>query len=317
MITNISESELLNYKGMGTVPSDFDEYWNRAILEMKSTNPNVEIKRADVNLSGQECFDIYFTGVRNARIHCTYIRPKNIKKAPIVFKTHGYGNKSENWFDSLPFVSQGFCVMNMDCRGQGGMSEDTSVIRGTTFNGHIIRGVDNENPDDLLFRQIFLDTAEMVRIAENFDEVDSERMYTYGGSQGGGLAIACAALSPQIKKAVAYYPFLSDYKYAYLHIDAAQAFWEFKSYFKICDPKHEKAENVFERLGYIDIQNLAKYVKADVLMASGMRDSFVPVMTQFAMFNKLKTNKKYYIYPEYGHEKLDDIEDIAIQWLNE
>ena len=52
-------------------------------------------------------------------------------------------------------------------------------------------------------------------------------------------------------------------------------------------------------------------------MASGMRDGFVPVMTHFAMYNKLNTNKKYYIYPEYGHEKLDDIEDIALQWLNE
>lgn len=281
---------------MGSIPDDFDEYWQRAILEMENTEPNLEMRRVNANLPGQECFDIYFTGVRNARIHCRYIRPKNAKKVPIVFKTHGYGNKMEGWFDSLPFVSQGFCVMNMDCRGQGGMSKDTSIVDRTTFNGHIIRGIDNENPDDLLFRQIFLDTAEIVRIAERFEEVDTERMYTYSGSQGGGLAIACAALSPQIRKTVVYYPFLSDYKYAYLHIDAAQAFSEFKSYFKVCDPKHERAEKVFEKLGYIDIQNLAKYIKADVLMASGMRDNFVPVMTQFAMFNKLNTNKKYYIY---------------------
>lgn len=317
MITNISEHELLNYDGLGNMPDDFDEYWHRAISEMESVKPNVEMKQLDVNLQNQECFDGYFTGVRKAKIHFTYIRPRNAKNAPIVFKTHGYGNKVENLFDSLAFASQGYCVMNMDCRGQGGRSEDTSIVDGSTFNGHILRGIDNENPDDLLFRQIFLDTAEMVRIAENFEEIDNEKMYTYGGSQGGGLAIACAALSPQIKKTVAYYPFLSDYKYAYLHIESAQAFSELRSYFKILDPRHESAEFVFNRLGYIDIQNLAKMVKADVLMASGMRDNFVPVMTHFAMYNKLKTNKRYFIYPEYGHEKLDDIDDIAIQWLNE
>ena len=153
--------------------------------------------------------------------------------------------------------------------------------------------------------------------AETFEEVDKNRMYALGGSQGGGLAIACAALSPQIKKVVAYYPFLSDYKYAYLNIESATAFDELSEYFRMFDPRQENVEKVFQKLAYIDIQNLAKYVKADVIMASGMRDSAVPVMTQFAMFNKLKTNKKYYLYPERGHEKLDDMDETAMQWLNE
>ena len=86
MITNISENELLDYKGMGSIPDDFDEYWQRAILEMENTEPNLEMKRVNVNLHGQECFDIYFTGVRNARIHCRYIRPKNAKKYPLYLK---------------------------------------------------------------------------------------------------------------------------------------------------------------------------------------------------------------------------------------
>ena len=37
MITNISENELLDYKGMGSIPDDFDEYWQRAILKMENT----------------------------------------------------------------------------------------------------------------------------------------------------------------------------------------------------------------------------------------------------------------------------------------
>ena len=31
-------------------------------------------------------------------------------------------------------------VAAMDCRGQGGLSEDVGGVKGTTVNGHIIRG---------------------------------------------------------------------------------------------------------------------------------------------------------------------------------
>lgn len=316
MIGKISEEELLSYRGMGCEPSDFDDYWKRAIDEMKAVEPKVEMKSVDLNFKGQECFEMYFTGVGGARIYCKYIRPKNAKNMPVVFRFHGYGGRSEGWYDFLPLVSQGYCVAAMDCRGQGGKSDDVSTVKGTTLRGHIVRGLENDGSDSLLYRQVFLDTAELVRIVEAFPEIDKNAMYVMGGSQGGGLSIACAALSPQIKKAVVYFPFLSDYKYAYINVEKAAAFGELVEYFKMFDPRHEKADKVFEKLGYIDIQNLAKYVKADVFMASGMKDDVVPIMTQFAMFNKLKTKKEYYVYMERGHEKLDDIDDMALEWLN-
>ena len=317
MISKISEKELLEYQGMGYMPDDFDDYWKRALKEMESVDAIFEMKPTNLNLKNQESFEIWFTGVGNARIYCRYMRPVGAKNAPVIFKPHGYGGRCESWYDMLSWISQGYCVMAIDARGQGGRSQDTLQIVGNTLRGHIIRGLDNENPDDLYYRQVFLDMAQIVRIAETFEEVDKNRMYALGGSQGGGLAIACAALSPQIKKVVAYYPFLSDYKYAYLNIESATAFDELSEYFRMFDPRQENVEKVFQKLAYIDIQNLAKYVKADVIMASGMRDSAVPVMTQFAMFNKLKTNKKYYLYPERGHEKLDDMDETAMQWLNE
>ena len=66
---------------MGSIPDDFDEYWQRAILEMENTETNLEMRRVNANLPGQECFDIYFTGERNARIYCCALPVKIDKKA--------------------------------------------------------------------------------------------------------------------------------------------------------------------------------------------------------------------------------------------
>ena len=82
--------------------------------------------------------------------------------------------------------------------GQGGLSQDLGEVTGTTFKGHIVRGLDDP-PEKLAFRQIFLDTAQLARIVMDMPEVDENRVGAMGGSQGGGLTLACAALEPRIK----------------------------------------------------------------------------------------------------------------------
>jgi len=47
-----------------------------------------------------------------------------------------------------------------------------------------------------------------------FPEVAPNRVGVFGGSQGGGLALGCAALEPRVKRVVSFYPFLCDYKRA-------------------------------------------------------------------------------------------------------
>src|SRR5690606_27487397 len=93
----------------------------------------------------------------------------------------------------------------------GGQSEDTGGVKGTTRDGHIVRGLD-DSPDNLLFRHIFLDAAQLAGIVMGFDEVDATRVGAFGGSQGGALTLACAALEPRIRRAAPTFPFLCDYQ---------------------------------------------------------------------------------------------------------
>lgn len=236
---------------------------------------------------------------------------------PAVLHFHGYTGASGDWTSYLPYVLAGFSVFALDCRGQGGKSQDVGGVVGNTYHGHIIRGLDEEDPNKLLFRDIFLDTAQLAKIVMEMDDIDETRVGAYGGSQGGALTIACSALEPSICRAAPQYPFLCDYKRVWEMDLAKAAYEELNEYFRRFDPRHEREEAIFTRLGYIDLQYLAPRIRAKVMMATGLMDTTCPPSTQFAAFNKMTCEKKSVIYPDFGHEGLPDFSDMTYAFMLE
>ena len=102
--------------------------------------------------------------------------------------------------------------------------------------------------------------------------VDESRMASVGFSQGGALAIACAALSGQMGRTVAGYPFLADFCRVRELDYPNPAYDELKLYFRLRDPRHEKENGFFERLGYLDTQWMAEKLTAPVLFYTGLAD---------------------------------------------
>ena len=309
--------ELRTYLGINPRPSDFDAFWERAIADLDATDPQVELTPSPAfRAPNAEAFDLFFTGVGGSRIYAKYLRPKNIATpCPAVLQFHGYTGSSGDWNDKLNFVGQGFVVAAMDCRGQGGRSEDLGVVRGNTHHGHFIRGLSDSSPEKLLFRQIYLDTVQLARAVASLEEVDADRLACMGGSQGGGLAIACAALEPRIRRCVSLFPFLSDYKRVWEMDLAKDAYSELRNYLRMFDPLHEREEEIFTRLGYIDVKNLAPRIQGEVLMALTLMDNICPPSTQFAVFNNISAPKQAAIYPDHGHEGLPGFGDRAFQFL--
>jgi cephalosporin-C deacetylase len=315
-VVDMPLEELKLYKGKNPCPTDFDGFWEKSLAEMNSVNPKPAITKADFKCSFADCFDMYFTGVNDAKIYAKLLKPKNKTKCPAVLFFHGYKGSSHQWSECLAYVAQGFVVAALDCRGQGGKSQDTTQTAGTTFHGHIVRGLD-DSPENLVFRQIYLDTAMLAKIVAGLDEVDEKRIAAMGGSQCGGLTLACAALVPGIKKAAPMFPFLCDYKRVWEMDLGTGAYIEIRDYFRKFDPQHKNEEQIFTKLGYIDIQHLAKRIKAEILIGVGLRDDICPPSTQFAAYNKMKCKKQMVIYPDFGHENLPGFYDIAFQWLSE
>jgi cephalosporin-C deacetylase len=300
---------LRTYEGRNPRPADHEAYWEASLKEMHAVDPQLEFIPAAFQSPFAECYDLYFTGVRGARIHVKHLRPKNASTPkPAVLMFHGYSGDSGDWQSKLSFVTLGYSVFAMDVRGQGGLSEETGGVKGTTLRGHIIRGLD-DHPENLLFRHIFLDTAQLASIAMSLPFVDETNVYATGGSQGGGLTMACAALEPRIRKAALLYPFLSDYKRVWEMDQAKDAYEELRYFFRNFDPQHKKEDDIFTKLGYIDIQFLASRIQAETLIGIGLMDSICPPSTQFAAINKMTAPVELEIYPDFGHEGLPGFHD--------
>jgi cephalosporin-C deacetylase len=307
--------KLKTYQGRNPKPTDFDEFWDNSLAEMHALDPQVEIVPSEFETPFAACSDLFFTGVGGARIHARLVQPTQAAEPrPAVLKFHGYSGDCGDWVSLLPYAAQGYTVAALDCRGQGGRSEDVGGVVGNTLRGHIIRGLDGP-PEKMLFRHIFLDTAQLARIVMDFPGVDAGRVGAFGGSQGGGLTLACAALEPRIKLAAPVYPFLCDYQRVWEMDLDKKAYEELQQYFRKFDPLHEREEEIFKKLGYIDVQHLAPRIGAEVYMGVGLMDDVCPPSTQFAAYNRITTKKSLEIYPDFGHEGLPEHDDRIFQFL--
>ena len=314
---DMSLEKLYEYQGINPRPADFDEFWDASLAELDTLDPKVDFKPFPFPSVVADFYELTFTGTKGARIYAKFAKPKNVEgKIPAVIKFHGLSGSSDEWNALLPFVSQGYAIAFMDCRGQGGYSEDVGGNVGTTYSRPFTRGIDGD-PKDLQTRDLFLDTALITRIVMGLDYVDETRIGVTGGSQGGALSVACAALVPEVKLCAPIFPYLSDYKRVWQMDLAKGAYDGLSYYFRHFDPRHENEDAIFTKLGYIDIQFLAPRIRAKLMMGTGLMDTTCPPSTQFAMYNKLTCEKEVVIYPDFGHETLKGHNDIIFKFMAE
>lgn len=145
--------------------------------------------------------------------------------------------------------------------------------------------------------------------------VDGNRLGAMGGSQGGGLTLACASLVPQVIRLTPVFPFLCDYRRVWDMDLVKDAYVELRQYFRRFDPTHEREEAMFTKLGYIDVQHRVDRIRGQVLMATGLMDTVCPPSTQFAAYNKITAPKQHVLYPDFGHEGLPGFEDRTYQFM--
>ncbi|MEQ4208657.1 acetylxylan esterase [Actinopolymorpha sp. B17G11] len=314
---DMPREKLATYQGTNPRPADFDAYWDASLAELDAIDPKAELEPAAFQAPFAECFHLWFRGTGGARVHAKLLRPKNAAPLhPAVVHFHGYSGRSPDWSDLLSWVGLGFTVAALDCRGQGGLSEDLGGVTGWTLRGHIVRGLDDD-PSKLYYRHVYLDTALLARVVMDMEDVDEARVGATGGSQGGGLTLACASLEPRIAKAAPVYPFLSDYQRVWELDLAKDAYAEIYEWFRRFDPLHEREKEVFTNLGYIDVQHLSSRVRAEVLMGVGLGDTVCPPSTQFAAYNKITSTKELRIYPDYKHEGLPGHGDTIFTFLSQ
>jgi cephalosporin-C deacetylase len=308
----MSAEELLTYQGTNPRPADFDQFWEKSLAELAATEPETEFAEAtDFPLPFAKTEHLYFNGTGGYRVHAKVIRPHNAE-GPAVLIFHGYGGEQPKWVDLLPYAARGFTVAALDVREQVAFRTESQQANSFSLRNHLVEGLDG-GPESLLYRHVFLDTRRLADIISALPEVDETRIGTTGWSQGGGLSLVCAALTPGIRATASVFPFLVDYQRAWeLNLEKGP-YDEITTWFKKRDPRHLREQEVFTTLGYIDLQHLAPRVQADVTLYIGLEDQTCPPSTQYAAYNKLAGPKQLRVYPDFGHDDLPGAHDEIFQ----
>lgn len=311
-------AELEACRGKNPIPADFDEFWAARMAEADAVPLDYEILPSDQvpELGSCAYFDLYFTGMGGACVYAKYAMPKvpGSGPVPLVLQFHGYPGCTRSWAEQSSWPGIGCAVLSMDNPGQGGRSEDIGGFKGTTVSGHLIAGVDG-GPENLYYVRLYQDQRILCRIARELAGIDLGRVYVNGGSQGGGMGIACCALNPDlVARASILYPFLSDFREVW-ELGADQIAYDgIRYYSRWFDADGERADEWFGTLGYVDALSFAHLVRCPVLFGTGLADVVCPPETQFAVYNALTCPKKHLLYPDFGHEEIQAFDDEIIRF---
>jgi cephalosporin-C deacetylase len=284
-------------------PADFDAFWQQTLKEARGFPLNARFEPVDCGLRTLETFDVTFNGYGGQPIKGWLLLPvQRSGLRPCVVEYIGYGGGRGFVTDWLLWASAGFAHLVMDTRGQGSswrIGETPDPETGSSdpqYPGFMTRGI--LNPQHYYYRRVFTDAVRAIEAARSFPAVDAAHIAVTGGSQGGGISLAAAALQPDVEVAMPDVPFLCHYRRATELIDSLP----YDEISRYCKTHRDKVDAVFRTLSYFDGVNFAVRARAQALFSVGLMDEICPPSTVFAAYNHYAGPKQIKVW-EYNHHE--------------
>ncbi|WP_299038612.1 acetylxylan esterase [uncultured Pseudokineococcus sp.] len=314
MLTDMTEAELWDHRSSQRDPEGLDDFWARTLAEARAAGGEVVTTPVATCLTAVEVHDVTFPGFGGEPVRAWLRLPaaalRGEGRLPVVVEYVGYGGGRGAPEESLLWASAGFAHLHMDTRGQGsgwtrGDTPDSGPA-GPQVPGVMTRGITSR--ETYYYRRLFTDAARAVDAARTLDVVDPERVAVVGTSQGGGTAIAAAALVPDVAALAAKVPFLCDFPRA-ITITDDDPFSEVARYLAT---HREQVDAVMEVLAHFDGVNLARRGRAPARFSAALMDSIVPPSTVFGAFHAYGGPKEMALWPFNGHEGGGIADDVAM-----
>jgi cephalosporin-C deacetylase len=295
--------ELRTYRPERDEPDDFDAFWRSTLDEARTARRPTEFAPAHPELRALEVFDVTFSGFGGHAIRGWLILPRHRSgPLPAVVEFVGYGGGRGLPIHWLTWSAAGYASFVMDNRGQGSLfvpgdtRDPDAGTSGPAYPGYLTRGI--ADPQTYYYRRLFTDAAMAVTAAREHPAVDAERLVVAGGSQGGAIALAVAALDGSASAALIDVPFLSHVRRA-LEITDEPPYAELRGYLEV---HRSMEETAFRTLSYFDAVNLASRARVPALFSVGLMDAICPPSTVFAAYNHYAGPKEISVYRYNGHD---------------
>lgn len=302
-VTGHPEGELASYRPDLSVPDDFDEFWAETLAMSRAARGPVELSAVLSPVTELDVFDLTFPGFAGEPIRAWVTAPRGVASAPAVIEYRGYSFGRGVPGERVQWAICGYVHVVMDNRGQGsllGNGGETPDPHGSgqAAPGFVTRGL--ADPHDHFYRRLFTDATMLVDVVRDLPLVDPARVAVTGISQGGGAAIAAAALSgDRVAAVMPDVPFLCDIPES-VRVASVPPMLDLVHYLSV---QRAHAERALETLSYLDAATLASRAVAPALFSLGLRDEVVPAATVYAAFNRYRgADRELVVYPFNGHE---------------
>src|SRR5215467_2556079 len=288
---------LREYRTQTAEPEGLDEWWAKRLERARARAESAAFTPHEPDVYRPfQVFDVEFSGSGGDPIRAWYLKPAG-EASKIVVKFIGYGGGRGAPAEHMLLPALGYGVFVMDSRGQGGRWTYGATGDGAAGpeNSQVMsRGI--TTPEDYYYTRLFIDAARAVDVALELS--GGAPVAVSGASQGGGLALAAAALHRD-KVAVCHadVPFLCDIQRA-ITLATHAPYTEIPEFL---------AENValidlaLNTLRYVDCALLARRITAVCLLSAGLMDDTCPPSTVFAAYNEITADKDIAVYPYSGH----------------
>jgi len=285
-----------------TRENDFDDFWIRRKQELKDVDPRFQVTRSD---RSSDRLDVYLVEMRShgdVRIRGWYTVPTGPGPHPAILSVPGYN--STMWPNMR---RKNVATFALNPRGHGNSKDDVDAKGGE----YMYLDFDPNRPEKYIYVGAYMDCVRAVDFLVSRPEIDKSRIGVEGGSQGGGLSFATAALDPRIAFCAPDIPWLGDWV-GYV----AASDWPNEHYPELIEdfPGLTFAD-INRVLSYVDTMNLADRIKCPVLMSVGLQDAVCPPRNSFATYNRVRSKKEYRIYPFAGHGVWREHSDIKNEWM--
>lgn len=301
-------------KPVVTDPKDFDQFWNdgKATLAKIPMEPQLEILPS-YSTPNVDVYHVSFQTVgtgfsRMSRLYGILAVPKSKvanAKFPAILSVPGAGVRPYRGL--LGPAEKGIITLQIGIHGLP-VTFDTAVydnLRNGPLNRYMLYNLDDR--ETYYYRRVYLSVIRANDFLTSLPQYDGKNLGVIGGSQGGALAIATAALDKRVIALAASYPALSDM--AGYTADRAGGWPHF---FK--DTKYRTKERL-ETAAYYDTVNFARRLKVPGIYSWGFNDETCPPTSMYATYNVITSPRSLLLGLELGHANSAEQGEAINNWL--
>jgi cephalosporin-C deacetylase len=271
-------------------PKDFKQFWVKTLAELQEIPPSYTLTpSATLSNDTMDVYSVEMRSLDNVRVQGWYVVPKGKRNLPALIYFQGYTTNS--YPSEAYFKFSEYAQFFLNIRGHGDSRKDVNP----GFGSYLTNGLKDRNT--YIFRGAYMDCIRAVDFVCSRPEVNAQRIGIWGGSMGGALALITASLDRRVKLCVFDLPFLSDFRNYFTITN-----WPAAEIRQFASQKNIPMTEIYKTLDYFDIKNFAPWVQCPVMMGVGLLDRTCPPAINFAAFNNLKVQEKYfYLFPYTGH----------------